>query len=513
MELLILAGLGAAGYHLNKKGKETRYDHTELARPASQGPLEKEDLGVYEKRFVQSMDPVETGIIPPGYNASSLIKPTDLRDSTGRPVMPFFSSERKQHTSTNLKQTRMELFTGAIYEDQSQTGYYRRKEERAPLFRPEEVRQKVTFSGTTGNQIYNAENREDRFVLPNKKHHMTPTEQIRVGPGINTPVDVPASGGFHTYTRILPKNIGEYSKNNLPGRSGAGGAGGVPGSSLIGTSTATTQREALSLGPAPGRAALTAPAIREEASAPKVARPEGSQHFGVAGAAAASKPPPLVSPTNLKDDATTATMLTNVAATRAGVGAYTAANITPRPTDREQATGLASGAKGAPGTYVQTTPLLGQTNRSATGPGPAPLPTPAVAAPGARTAVAPTTHRQQLAPSTYVGIAGSAAKPAAVPAGQNVDLGRLRRDSTLYSYTPGVQKINNFTRELGAVTTSSTLKEVPPRAPAPATVNVGGRATPIVEQRHAVPVENPRLLDAALLAKQRETSPYNISLD
>jgi hypothetical protein len=67
-------------------------------------------------------------------------------------------------------------------------------------------------------------NFRSRYNVTDKMHNVLPFEQKRIGPGMNT--DDVAKGGFHSYFRVLPKNIGDYKKNNFKQRI-------VPGRGLI----------------------------------------------------------------------------------------------------------------------------------------------------------------------------------------------------------------------------------------------------------------------------------------
>lgn len=63
----------------------------------------------------------------------------------------------------------------------------------------------------------------DRYKIDLKsKNNESPVEKIQVGPGLATGYSVPATGGFHQYTRILPNNVNSYKANQLEGRVIAG---------------------------------------------------------------------------------------------------------------------------------------------------------------------------------------------------------------------------------------------------------------------------------------------------
>ena len=67
------------------------------------------------------------------------------------------------------------------------------------------------------NGAPNVDNK-DRYEVSGVMNNVLPFEQKRVGPGLNTSDCVDAKGGFHQYFRVLPANVGEYKKNNLPQR-------------------------------------------------------------------------------------------------------------------------------------------------------------------------------------------------------------------------------------------------------------------------------------------------------
>jgi len=44
-----------------------------------------------------------------------------------------------------------------------------------------------------------------------------PIEKTHVGRGIAMAPGVPAAGGFHEFTRVMPENVSDYKANQLPG--------------------------------------------------------------------------------------------------------------------------------------------------------------------------------------------------------------------------------------------------------------------------------------------------------
>lgn len=95
---------------------------------------------------------------------------------------------------------------------------YLHKREIGPMFSPAEQQTGWVY----GTPLFRAE--EDRYTvgLNNLKHDQVPVEAIKVGPGLNIDPSIPAAGGFHDFTRILPNNVNDYKANQLPGQVIAG---------------------------------------------------------------------------------------------------------------------------------------------------------------------------------------------------------------------------------------------------------------------------------------------------
>lgn len=82
-----------------------------------------------------------------------------------------------------------------------------------------------------GQPVYDLYGRQN---ITNKMNNLPPVERIRVGPGLGVDPNVPATGGFHQFFRVLPNNINEERLSTLEGRTGPanavvknGGAGGI----------------------------------------------------------------------------------------------------------------------------------------------------------------------------------------------------------------------------------------------------------------------------------------------
>jgi hypothetical protein len=82
-----------------------------------------------------------------------------------------------------------------------------------------------------GQPVYDLYGRQN---VTNKMNNLPPVERIRVGPGLGVGPDVPATGGFQQFFRVLPNNINEERLTTIEGRTGPanpvvknGGAGGI----------------------------------------------------------------------------------------------------------------------------------------------------------------------------------------------------------------------------------------------------------------------------------------------
>ena len=68
-----------------------------------------------------------------------------------------------------------------------------------------------------GQPVYNLYNRQ---AVTNKMNNFPPIERFNVGPGLGVGPNVPATGGFHQYFRVLPTNVNEDRLVQLEGRAG-----------------------------------------------------------------------------------------------------------------------------------------------------------------------------------------------------------------------------------------------------------------------------------------------------
>lgn len=215
MELLIAGGIALAGYSMSApaapRAPATRKKHAKLLGPSTEyacpgnstAQQTRDHVARAQARWEAARDPALTGIVTPNTKLSNA-------------VLPFFTSAKKQNTNDAVKQTKMEAFTGANELGDSMTGTYKNKREVEAFFPPNTSAGRVTSGGTSGNPMYTRD--DERLESGVVQNNVMPMEQIRVGPGVGVGPDVAATDGFHPMLRILPKNVGDYKKNNLPGQ-------------------------------------------------------------------------------------------------------------------------------------------------------------------------------------------------------------------------------------------------------------------------------------------------------
>ena len=146
----------------------------------------------------------------------------NYQDFTHNNMVPFFGSHvRQDMRGTGLEynnintgadgvtphQQTLENFTGCG------TFSYRHKREAERRFEPEAGR---TYE-PAGMNVYRPDvNRYKESIV--FKNDMRPVEPEIVGRGLALDPAVPAAGGLHEYTRVLPNNVSNYKANQLPGR-------------------------------------------------------------------------------------------------------------------------------------------------------------------------------------------------------------------------------------------------------------------------------------------------------
>lgn len=190
MDLLIIGGIAVLGYELNKKP------------PKSENKKGYRNEGSYEPYPLQSSNRIEENkqkfqeMMKEHYNDPKTIGDHNMK--------PFFKSEKTQNTNDDFKDRRLSMFTGNNNYD------YKPKIETHTMFKPQQE-QGVRGSKAQRNDI-------DRYVPTNIQTNVLPFEQIKVGTGVGVDPTVSASGGFHTHFRIKPNNVNDYRKNQFENR-------------------------------------------------------------------------------------------------------------------------------------------------------------------------------------------------------------------------------------------------------------------------------------------------------
>lgn len=254
MELGILAGVALLGYGLSNAGKTSAPDDAVSPFPddaAANNQISADEDRLYDANFQASMDPEQTGIVPPNMGpafdrrnrqltAHQLQAPWAAQGRNCNPTGPYYRSEKNMATSDAWKQDRMELFTGELDACRSRTGTYRAKREAGPMFNPAQSAAPVSFSGRQAYVDLRGAQDEEQFQLGQKYEGVGPVDPVRVGPGLGLDPSVPAAGGYQQFFRIMPENANSYRKTNLPGRV-VPGMVPVPAGAAVGQATQTGQ--------------------------------------------------------------------------------------------------------------------------------------------------------------------------------------------------------------------------------------------------------------------------------
>jgi len=313
MELLIGGSVLALGYAMSKGtsrkklvdgprdisvGVPGAYPFPDT--PADSGVLLARQERLAQERWDAARDPRASGIVD--RNA------------------PFFSSYAKQSTNDEVKQRRMELYTGVATLEGSKTGVWQPKTESGARFAP--ASQPVTSGGSSGNAS-NYETQRLTSAISAVQSNTLPFQQVRVGPGIGVGAGTVATDGFHSQYRVMPVDAWAYKQNILPGRIN-------PGSSTV------TAREVdpkhYSKGVSrfydmerrpleKGRAAATGQAIRPQTGVKGCHYDSTHEYFGVAGTKGQNVQAGAWD--RSKNDEGRQLPLTNVTGARAGMGAFT----------------------------------------------------------------------------------------------------------------------------------------------------------------------------------------------
>ena len=127
-----------------------------------------------------------------------------LEEFTHNNMVPFFGSSVKQNMDMHANQNKLETFTGVMSNDI-------KKEEIAPLFKPEK-----NMGNVYGSEIN--DNRE-RYIESKYTPFVHPIESIKVGPGLNKGYTSNPTGGFQDpeiRNIAMPKTVDELRTLNNP---------------------------------------------------------------------------------------------------------------------------------------------------------------------------------------------------------------------------------------------------------------------------------------------------------
>lgn len=230
--LYIVMGLCGIGYYLNRNGKTPRnpeisYQHNyNIPEPTTAHSFSNQDSSMVQSRTsaplniynnydtsmqVNKPEPhvgnPAAGMVTP----FSLPKEADQTDYFKQP-MPHFGSKITQQVDPERGQERLDLFVGHRATDIP-------KMEQKPLFEPQKNVHNLNETMTTLDKT------GDRYMPSQKYDHVTPIEQLRVGPGLNlAPNEVSRSTGFQENVRIMPNNVDAYKMHQLEGRVNQGKA-------------------------------------------------------------------------------------------------------------------------------------------------------------------------------------------------------------------------------------------------------------------------------------------------
>lgn len=120
-------------------------------------------------------------------------------------MVPYYRGHYKQNADSKVTEGILQRYTGNFDEPVG------RKQEIAPMFAP---------SPNMGNVYGDTATLEQRdlskYIPSMYRQSELPVEQIKVGRGLNAGYTAEGSGGFHDYTRIMPKTTDEIRAQNKP---------------------------------------------------------------------------------------------------------------------------------------------------------------------------------------------------------------------------------------------------------------------------------------------------------
>ena len=512
MELAIVGLIGLLGYAASATGKQPRTlpldedtpTHPQ-AYPFGPGTAAQEamdaDRARMQAQWEQSMQPHATGVITPNTPLGS--------------ALPFFTSEKTQGTNSMVKQRLMEMYTGAVDADSSQSGTYRHKAEAPRFFDPALSAVRVTSGGSGGSMSAGGPSTTQRYIPSQLQQNVLPTQHIRVGPGVGVDASVPATDGFHPMLRVLPQDFG-WKKNNLNGTV-------VPGGALIASQPNVTFEVTdkhpprywtmEEHPPGPGRAVLTGPTARSQDPGTGCnghARLVGSDYYG--NAFDGGSYVPATGATRDRHDNNPGLPETNVSGARDGVGGFVnAAYDTTRLQGQRETSHTFNGvATGSRASYAQEGYLLPNTQRDMQNAARTGNPGTAVEGGQARPMDrSDRTLREQMAGPAQPGMASPYIKGARVTGTDKwLDRESKRYGQIIQGWLPPPCLASSTPRRFQYMANRQRV-EMPPGSALPTTYTPSA-LTPMgmtTSANNKLPVDNPRL-DLALAQNQLATNEF-----
>lgn len=185
------------------------------------GPMMNRGSNLLETydNFIPANDPTSQYLVD--------IPKRPIQDFSHNNMVPFFRGEAKQNMAgtgvqsgnyidgisvdsgfdeSTPNQTKLASFTGI-------DDTYLNKREAGPMFSPAEQQTGWVY----GQPLFREDISQYTQTL-NKRNDLAPTEKIMVGPGLALDPTIPAEGGFHQFTRVMPNNPNDYKANQLENR-------------------------------------------------------------------------------------------------------------------------------------------------------------------------------------------------------------------------------------------------------------------------------------------------------
>ena len=203
MEVALIGALASLGWWMNK-----RQEPVAQRAPTSIEPNDAHVRGMpLDEEILPNTDHLDL------YNTKAIqsFKDAHFPERTGV-IAPFYRDVRTQNTNDDVKQRKLNAFTGS-------DPTWANKRETEALF---EVKpQNIDSSGREGNTV-NLDPAKFKDSLTDIQQNAIPFEQIRVGRGIGVDPKVAAADGFHPMLRVAPVNGLAHKNSELSGRVNAG---------------------------------------------------------------------------------------------------------------------------------------------------------------------------------------------------------------------------------------------------------------------------------------------------